>query len=370
MGYAATAAAAVLVAVVLLVVLVVLALVCSASASPVAARVAGGAAATATDDFPYWAGTLPPAAEMFAGLRRSCLRGDPSPDGPVLTRTYPGSFRRADAISNHFTEAARVDCRSGGARTPREAWTRMHRRVLGREATNEALREKVYGATRECNIFNPAFARWVLGETVGPGARVLDPSAGWGDRLIGALAAGAASYDGFDPNPRLGAGYREIVDALGGGRHAAFRVTEAPFEEAELAAGAYDIAFTSPPYFAYEEYVAPGAAGADAQSAGRYPDYEAWVARMYRPYLANAYRAVRPGGWVVLYIEDIRLGKKHYPLRALTKEIMAGLGARPATNFGLRVVADEDAKFGVRRFAKNQPRARVRWALGWRKPEA
>lgn len=338
----------------------------------------GGPWTGGADDFPYWSKSLPPAKEMFSDLKNTLYAVTPTREGPILTRAYPDDYYRTDAISNHFTEEARLECRAGRAVTPREAWTKMAPRYGRRgplqrreRAVYGSLREKVYSATRECNIFNPAFVSWILGETVGTGARVLDPSAGWGDRLIGSLAAGVEGYHGYDPNPRLQEGHKQIVETLGGRQHQSFHVTLAPFEEAKLEKDSYDIAFTSPPYFAYEEYVAPGEEGEEAQSIGRYPDYEAWAAEMYRPYLANAYRAVRPGGWIVLYIEDIRLGGERYPLRRLTKEIMGGLGAEAATNFGLQVVPSTTPAVGGGRrkgLKKSPPAARTRWALGWKKP--
>lgn len=302
-------------------------------------------------DFPYWSRSLRPAAEMFESIRRAKFKTAKTRRGPVLTRTYPGDYREADSISNHYTEDPRLDCRAGKSLTPREAWSDLKRK----KGTPEALREAVYAKSRECNIFNPTFARWVIERTAGRGARVLDPSSGWGDRLIGALAAGAKQYDGYDPNPRLQDGYRAIVDELGNGDHESFHVTEAPFEEAAIVPELYDIALTSPPYYAYEEYVPPGGEGEGAQSIGRYPDYETWAARMYRPYLANAYHGVRKGGWVVLYIEDIALEGKVYPLRELTDTIMRDLGAKRAGSFGLKVVT-------------HKGKGKIRWALAWRKP--
>jgi hypothetical protein len=405
---------------IILVVLFVLFLVLAACTCLARGRVdipttTGGAPAPRADDFPYWAKSLPPAKAMFTELKDAIFAMSPTGEGPILTRTYPDDYRRSDSISNHFTEEVRIDCRAGNTPTPREAWERMAPQYRGSRQGDDmanrvgskadsagskadsadskadsadskagayyaydaydALREKVYGATRECNIFNPAFVCWVLGETVGPGAKVLDPSSGWGDRLIGALASGAKSYEGFDPNPRLQAGYEAIVGSLCPKKDRKnFRVTEAPFEDADLEADVYDIAFTSPPYYAYEEYVAPGQAGQEAQSIGRYPDYDTWARKMYRPYLENAFRAVRPGGWVVLYIEDIRFEGQRYPLRQLTQTIMESLGAEPAMNFGLSVVPSArptggggGGGGGRRRKRKPERAPRTRWALGWRK---
>jgi hypothetical protein len=221
----------------------------------------------------------------------------------------------------------------------------------------------VYHATRECNTFSPALARWVIETTAGRGARVLDPSAGWGDRLLGALAAGAACYHGWDPNPRLQAGYAAIVAAHGGGNARDFWVREAPFEAARPAAGKYDVALTSPPFYDYEVYVAPGEAGGAAQSLGAGRTYAEWAAQVYRPYLANMYRAVRPGGWLVVYIDDVKSRGAKLPLRALTRATLAGCGARAAGAFGLRIAAAEATR------RRGRPPPPVKWAEAWRKPK-
>lgn len=360
--------ASAIIALVLVVLLVVLALVLALRRFSRAALVTGGGAPA---PFPYWYKTLPPPGEMFEALEQATTEVKAG-GNPVLVRTYPGDYRRSDALSNHYTEGERIECRAGQTPTPREAWESIPASEKKGKSPEE-LRELIYSKTRECNTFNPAFAKWVLEKTVGRGAKVLDPSSGWGDRLIGALAAGAKSYDGFDPNPSLQVGYIRIVDDLGDGNHDAYHVTEAPFEDAEVEPGAYDIAFTSPPYFSYEEYVPPGAPGEEAQSIGRYPAYEDWVAKMYRPYLENAYRGVRPGGWIVLYIEDTRVGGVRYPLQKLTRDVMAGLGAEPAGRFGLQVVNNfvntsvVNTKSGGGR-ARRRRGPTIRWAYAWRVP--
>ena len=344
-----------------IVVAVVLIVLVVAAALFLAARSRGGAPVVGGGDFPYRAENLPPASEMFRALKDGKAKvryvARPPPRGgrdPVLLRRYPQDYRRADGLSNHYTEDARIDCRFADNPTPREAWEQL----TDRRGSSAALREKVYRACgQECNTFNPAYAAWIIGQTAGKGAKVLDPSAGWGDRLIGALAAGAASYHGFDPNLRLQEGYRRIVDDLGDGDHKRFRVTPEGFESAALPADTYDIALTSPPYFDLETYVAPGSPGAAGQSIETAARYSRWLDDFYRPYLANAYRAVRPGGWVVIYIEDIRSGDKKYRLRGVTQHILNSLGGVYAGRFGLETLN-----------RKQKRRARTRWGLAWRKP--
>lgn len=333
---------------------VVLVLLCLILAAIVAANCRKSWTGGGEDTFPYWGQTLDSPQKMFQALKSGPTQtvGD-----SILVRTYPADYRKADAISNHYTESARIDCRVSSFPTPREAWE------SGQPITGslESRREKVYANSRECNIFNPAFAKWIIEKTVGPGANILDPSSGWGDRLVGALAAKAKSYCGFDPNPRLQEGYRRIVDDLGDGDHKAFRVTEAPFESADICGacgeGEFDLVLTSPPYYSYEVYVPPGGEGESAQSIASARTYDEWVEQMYRPYLANAFGAVRSKGWLVFYVEDFAVGKKKYPLRQLTQTIMAELGAEPAGRFGLQV-----------RAGKSKSRAKTRWALAWRVP--
>ena len=61
--------------------------------------------------------------------------------------------------------------------------------------------------------FMPAYAKAIFEYY---GARtVLDPCAGWGDRLAGAAAADCVDrYVAFDPNVRLRSGYAQIMESF------------------------------------------------------------------------------------------------------------------------------------------------------------
>ena len=349
--------------IVFLVLVLVIAALCLAVMSKTPLTGGTEAASVAIDDFPYWSQSLPAPHVMFEALKQP-LRT--TPQGNILIRTYPGDYRRSDALSNYFTESARIDCRAGGFPTPREAWDKLRKKGLARGKTPEEQRELVYGATRECNIFNPAFARWVIEKTAGRNARVIDGSAGWGDRLIGAMAADAECYHGYDPNPWLQTGYRAIIEEFRGRDHKDFWVDEEPFEGAEVKANFYDVALTSPPYFSYEIYVPKCLKQHEAQSTSRWPTYEEWTEHMYEPYLRNMYSAVRPGGWILIYVEDVRIDKRKYPLRQLTRKIMQKLGARSAGRFGLQVRSSDGSKSTKKKYRQKQ--AKTRWALAWRKP--
>ncbi len=338
-----------------------------------------GASATKTGGkelppFPYWKNILPPPGQMFEALCADRPDIQRIEGKPVMVRHYPEDYMKSDAISNHFTEDARIDCRFAGRPSPREMWSRQ----IGPKAhfaSEHEAREAVYSSTRECNTFNPAYARWIIEYTAGKGARILDPSAGWGDRLIGAISADAALYHGFDPNRRLQDGYTEIVQELAGG-NTAYRVEPTKFEDAKLQTNFYDLVLSSPPYFTLEDYEPETEPTKSKRSSHRherrrgletakgYGTYEQWLQKMYHPYLRNSYRAVRPGGWVAIYVEDwggrspSGQQRPQYPLREETIKVLANLGAERRSDLGLLVEA-----------ASAPNKGRIRWAVLFKKPE-
>ena len=180
---------------------------------------------------------------------------------------------------------------------------------------------------------------------------MLDPSSGWGDRLIGAAAAGIKKYIGFDPNPRLADCYKDMIKMFTTPDQD-FSVQTEPFTWYNT--GKVNVALTSPPYFNYEEYVLPGGIGEEEQSIGKYPKYEDWKEKMYVPYITDMYNAVIQGGWIIVYIEDYMLENKYYPLRKLTQETLKNLGAKEHPSFGLQI-----------RLARVKPK--TRWALCYKK---
>jgi hypothetical protein len=89
--------------------------------------VTGGGArgGRAARTFPWSRGFLPPPGEMFRTLATETVRAEEGAEGPVLVRRYPEDYERADALSNHYTEEARMRCRAGQAPAPLAAWARL-----------------------------------------------------------------------------------------------------------------------------------------------------------------------------------------------------------------------------------------------------
>jgi hypothetical protein len=129
--------------------------------------------------------------------------------------------------------------------------------------------------------------------------RVLDFSAGWGDRLAGFCAsAHGEEYYGCDPHSALHALYAKQVALYQSSKRV---VTEAlPAEDWVLPADYFDLCFTSPPYHNAERYSDdPG------QSWKRYASLKGWLHGFLFKALRNAYRALAPNGFLVINISDI-----------------------------------------------------------------
>lgn len=140
--------------------------------------------------------------------------------------------------------------------------------------------------------------------------RVLDFSAGWGDRLIGALSLPVRSYHAADPNKKLQKGHSEIISELGqyiandwkgeGDISNAFKVEYVPFESLPLTDGSYDAVLTSPPYFNFENY-----ASDETQSISMYPEYTDWLCNFLFVCILRIWKALRRGGVVALHLSSV-----------------------------------------------------------------
>jgi hypothetical protein len=205
----------------------------------------------------------------------------------------------------------------------------------GRISRNRVLQSlKAYNGHHVSN-FRPVAARDLYLHLVGRNARILDPCAGWGGRLIGASAADASCYVGIDASRATVLGHHALI-ADGGLTFAS--VTHGSAEDYQPEQGGFDVAFTSPPYWNAEEY------STDAeQSFLRYPSYEEWRAGFLFPLAAMMARAVRVGGFVALNVADV----KRKPIAEDTKEALrvAGLEYHATYRYILSSIAGKGEKF-------------------------
>lgn len=327
--------------------------------------------------YPYSSYFMPEPDVMMSNLTNISFDSDNVVEGGptrrILKRYFPRDHILTDSTSNHYTESVRIKCQFNKFSTPYDTWVNKIRdEVELRLKSGDKLKyrevfEMIYNNedTRICNTFNEAYCVWMIKSAAErmnvelKDVKLLDPSSGWGNRLIASYACNIAKYRGYDPNPKLTPLYKDIVKGLDN-QHTKVTIDEAPFEESDEKSKSYDIVLTSPPYFAYEVYDE-----GEGQSVTKFPEYDEWVTNMYRPYLTKAYTYLKTGGIIIIYIEDIFMNKQRYPLSQLTNDIIGELGGAEDMSYGLDVVYED--QMSRSKHKKKGPRAR--YAKSWIKTD-
>lgn len=139
-----------------------------------------------------------------------------------------------------------------------------------------------------CNAFKPTVAYQVY-HKYRPKS-VLDFTAGWGGRLVGACAYGVPAYTGIDTNVNLLAPYGEMTDVLQNMSETKIQMhfwDAATFDYSRME---YDMVFTSPPYYMIERYT----------HQPSYTSKRIMSERFYRPAITNTWLHLQPGGVYVI----------------------------------------------------------------------
>lgn len=196
----------------------------------------------------------------------------------------------------------------------KEAWNanqRLRIFILSAENTYEAMWQgQLIYQYKIATTFMPLYAKSIYNYFLGDTADkiVVDPCAGWGDRLIGAMASGVGKYIGFDTNSNLFNGYQTLLELgsvtcsisdnmLTGSND--YHLINGPFETyaSMLNDNLADLVFTSPPFFDYEIYT-------DIN-----PTYHNWINEFYVPLVQNSSRILKVGSYMALHIDDTSAGQ-------------------------------------------------------------
>jgi hypothetical protein len=143
---------------------------------------------------------------------------------------------------------------------------------------------------------------------------VLDPCAGWGGRMLGALAAGA-TYVGCEPDPNTAAGLRAILADVSGNA----KIIESPAELVVAQQEKVDLVLTSPPYYNLELYTS------GPQSVCAHPTWVDWSEKWLRPLILACLDRIHDGGTSCWSVKNFK-SDKSYPLADFTKEVHKNAG--------------------------------------------
>lgn len=258
--------------------------------------------------FPYVRETLDSPETMLKNIYEEYMENkqDYDPQSMTLYRVYERDHT-IDAVSSHFTEHIRVQCSSGTKPTLVQVWKSLSPEKIKEFKDTDSLRQYMFNEYKagECNYFHAGLCIRLYLEynlTRHP-IKIIDPSAGWGCRMLTAIACGdhVSEYVGYDPNPDLALPYKQIMETLDHDKKCSFY--NIPFETAPVKVGYFDLGVTSPPYFDLEIYSKDKNQSFNPSTSR----YDRWIESFYRPYLHNLVRAIKNGGRIIIYVSNFRL---------------------------------------------------------------
>lgn len=144
--------------------------------------------------------------------------------------------------------------------------------------------------------FKPMVAKYIF-STYSKSGSVVDFCAGWGGRLIGALAApNVVSYIGIDTNTNMAPSYTCIQRiAAKEGVTKNIQIIHRAAESVDYSKlGKYDCVFTSPPYFGIEKY----------DKMPIYNGKEDWMNRFLFKTLGSICNSIDPNGFICINIRQ------------------------------------------------------------------
>jgi len=178
--------------------------------------------------------------------------------------------------------------------------------VLTRSSMQKALR--TYSGTQGVSNFSPVAAGAIYHRLLPEGGVVFDPSMGWGGRLLGALACDRVTkYIGCDPGVetfkglcRMRGELVPLARAMGRDLEVEMHMLGSEMMRPKLEPNSVDLCFTSPPYFAQEEY-----SQEETQSYKKFPTKKAWLTGFMGSTLDNCAYCLKPDGFLAVNIADV-----------------------------------------------------------------
>lgn len=254
-----------------------------------------------------------------------------------LSDTYISSCNVGRDASNYFFNKLRMEVDSINSPSAIRSWNDKKFRQGFLKAIftlkfdhvdSEVLRSAIALRKYIPSQFRPSVAKAVY-DMFGAD-KILDMSAGWGDRLIASTLYG--EYAGFDPNTKLHEIYKEMLVTHAKDFPAQMHCER--FESARdyLRENYYDVCFTSPPYFKVEKY-----SKEPTQSYLMYKKFDNWLSGFLFESIKNAVFAIKRGGILALNISDVYCDHRVNHICDPMNDFISSLGLRYIGAVGMQM---------------------------------
>jgi hypothetical protein len=244
----------------------------------------------------------------------SLTRGDYN-----LYQPTDADYNRIDNITCYFTDISRMSSyryvKGIITKSPQQGWEEYGDYV--RDAVESAmksglginaytLREGLYYSQKrkgcpytECAHERLCFLKMVFDKIVEPdiSLRIFDACAGWGDRLILAMALNAEKYVGIEPNSKSTIGFNNAIKRFGDIDKHMVLCDGCPNPDlpSDCVDGSFSIAFLSPPAFDSEFYSLD-----PKQSISSFSDFDDWMIGFLIPTIDLCWNKLVIGGKLVI----------------------------------------------------------------------
>ncbi len=240
---------------------------------------------------------------------------------------------------NHYMPHM-FEIRSGNFMTPMEAFmddnllrAAIDKRIQYGDYMSDGGMRKVLGfvqGTQRVSNFRPTVAKFIYDKY--NSEHVLDFSAGFGGRMMGACASNVKVYTGIEPCTKTyNALHNMALDLNDMSSIETLHLINQPFEDIDMTGitGMYDTAFSSPPYYNTEKY-----SDEDTQSWVRYKTVREWEEGFLIPTIFRCYEALCSGGHFIINVANVRT---HSMLEQSTMKYALKQGFKHTTTYYMRL---------------------------------
>jgi 16S rRNA G966 N2-methylase RsmD len=263
----------------------------------------------------------------------------------IVDLDYKKHYIEICALSDFYQNEQRIKCKVLRYQTPYDYYKQNYIKILNKYFSNQSryyenglqidlvsfnnlanptnptnptnpiyLQNIIYENNKFCTVYKPYLFKLFI-QLFSPNnsvkTKILDLSAGWGDRLVGALSIQdqIEKYIGIDPNEKLFEGYLKMVKDLSKKENTKkFILLNKPAEEVDYKNLDidFDIIFWSPPFFDLELYVNDSnRLDLSKQSIVKFNKYEEWEDLFLINVINISSNNLKKNGVILLYLGHI-----------------------------------------------------------------